>query len=135
MKETIHFSFKPNPAWEQRRRDIAGGGKAETGRSRERVGLENEFRGSRRVCSSFFILSLNYSRRAAQRARQQAGKWRGRQTATDRKTDMMEWQTDRESGREMRETEWGLQLQYVRVSLRDETAKNQPISTVLTHPN
>lgn len=39
----------------------------------------------------------------------------------------------------MRETEWGLQLQYVRVSLRYEAKKekknSQPISTVLTHPN
>lgn len=98
MKETINFSFKPNPVWEQRRSFIAGGGKAEVGGRLERVGLENEFRGSRSVCSSFFMLSLNYSRRAAEWERQQAGRWRGGERERDREIDMMEWQTGRESG-------------------------------------
>lgn len=53
----------------------------------------------------------------------------------DRHDGVTDRQRVRQGGREMRETEWGLQLQYVRVSLQDEAAKNQPISTVLTHPN
>ncbi len=53
----------------------------------------------------------------------------------DRHDGVADRQKVRQRGREMRKTEWGLQLQYVRVSLQDETAQNQPISTVLTHPN
>lgn len=74
MKETIHFSFKLNPAWEQRRSNIAGGGMAEMGRRQERVGLENEFRGSRRVCSSFLCFLLTTVREQSKRdGRQEDG--------------------------------------------------------------
>lgn len=90
MRETIHFSFKLNPVWEQRRSNAADGGEAEMRRKQERVGLENKFRGSRRVSSSFFILSLNYSGRAAERERQQAGRWRGGERAVDGAIDVME---------------------------------------------
>lgn len=44
----------------------------------------------------------------------------------ERATDVVKRQdgvTDRQGGRGMGETEWGLQLQYVRVSLQDEEAK------------
>lgn len=54
---------------------------------------------------------------------------------TDRRDGVTGRQRVRRRGREMRETEWGLQLPYVRVSLQDEAAQNQPISTVLTHSN
>lgn len=93
----------------------------ETGRSQEHIGLENEIQGGRHVCSSFFMLSPC----TAQWERRQAGRWRGGGTVVDRETDMMEWQTGRERGREMRKTEWGLQLQYVTVSLLDEAAKQK----------
>lgn len=42
----------------------------------------------------------------------------------DRHDGVTDRQRIRQRGREMRETEWGLQLQYVRVSLQDEAAKN-----------
>lgn len=43
----------------------------------------------------------------------------------DRHDGVTDRQRVRQWGREMRETEWGLQLQYVRVSLQDEAAKKK----------
>lgn len=88
----------------------------------------------------FFMLSLNYSRGAAERGEMgRDGRKTERRIEGNRQTDRRDGVTGgqgvRRRGREMRETEWGLRLPYVRVSLRDEAAQNQPISTVLTHAN
>lgn len=42
---------------------------------------------------------------------------------SDRRDGVTDRQRVRRRGREMRETEWGSQLRYVRVSLQDEAAK------------
>lgn len=47
------------------------------------------------VCWFFFMLSHNFPRRIAEWGRQQAGRWIGGERATDRKIDMIEWQTGR----------------------------------------
>lgn len=53
--------------------------------------------------------------------RREGSRWRGRH---DGVTDM---QRVRRRGREMRGIKWGLQFQYVRVSLQDEAATNERI--------
>lgn len=84
--------------------------------------------------SCFFLSTADEPQSDSDSVQEDGEEGRGQQT--DGQTDMMtNRQRVRQWGREMRETGWGLQLQYVRVCLQDEAAKNQPISTVPTRPN